>query len=270
LLPLLESKADRSWRARIESDVARWWKVLETRAMMDASPINPQRVFWELSPRLPGDTILTCDSGSSAAWYARDIRMRAGMVGSLSGGLATMGSAVPYAIAAKFAHPARPVVALAGDGAMQMSGLNGLITIAKYWREWQDPRLVVMVLNNRDLNFVSWEQRATAGDPQYEPSQLLPDMNYAAYAVLLGLEGIRVENPGEIGAAWERGLAADRPVVLEMVTDPDVPPTPPDISMAQARAYLSALLHGDPQALDVIKASAKEWWATQFPTEDGR
>lgn len=240
-------------------------KVLEARVMMSAVPVNPQRVFWELSPRLPDDCILTCDSGSCANWYARDIKIRRGMMASLSGGLATMGPAVPYAIAAKFAHPTRPVVALVGDGAMQMNGLNGLITVARLWREWSDPRLVVMVLNNRDLNLVSWEQRAQAGEPQYEPSQLLPDFEYAQFARLLGLRGIRVASPEAVGPAWEEAFMADRPVLLEMVTDPNVPPTPPDISMKQARAYLAALIHGDPQAVNLIRASAKDWWATNFP-----
>lgn len=265
LLPLLEPKVRSEWRERIEADVARWWKVLEARAMVSAQPVNPQRVFWELSPRLPDRCIITCDSGTSANWYARDVRLRRGMMGSLSGGLATMGPALPYAIAAKFAHPSRPVVALVGDGAMQMNGLNALITVARLWRDWEDPRLVVMVLNNRDLNLVSWEQRVQAGDPQYEASQLLPDFAYAQFAQLLGLEGIRVDRPEDIAPAWDHAFTARCPVLLEMVTDPNVPPTPPDVSIAQAGAYLRALFHGDPQALALIRASAKEWWATTFP-----
>jgi pyruvate dehydrogenase (quinone) len=260
LLPLLDRKTDLRWRARIEASVARWWQVLEARAMNEARPINPQRVFWELSPRLPDDCILTCDSGSAANWYARDLKIRRGMMASLSGGLATMGPAVPYAIAAKYAHPDRHVIALLGDGSMQMNGINGLITIAKVWKEWGDARLTVMVLNNGDLNQVTWEQRALAGDPKFEDSQVLPDFPYAEYARLIGLGGIRVERPQDIAPAWERALAADRPTVVEMVTDPNVPPLPPHLTFEQAKAYLSALIERDPDSLRMVTASAKEWW----------
>jgi pyruvate dehydrogenase (quinone) len=267
LLPLLERQTDRSWRQMIESDVARWWRVLEARAMNEAHPINPQRVFWELSPRLPDDCILTCDSGSAANWYARDLKIRRGMMASLSGGLATMGPAIPYAIAAKLAYPGRHVIALQGDGAMQMNGVNGLITIARLWRQWQDPRLTLMVLNNGDLNQVSWEQRVMEGDPRFEGSQAVPHFPYAEYARLLGLGGMRVEDPARIGSAWDEALAADRPTLLEMVTDPNVPPLPPHVSMKQAREYMSALIHGDADALALIKASAKEVWDGLFPPE---
>jgi pyruvate dehydrogenase (quinone) len=265
LIPLLKQKQDRGWRDDIEKNVGRWWTVMEARAMADANPINPQRVFWELSPRLPDDCILTCDSGSSANWYARDLKMRRGMMASLSGGLATMGPGVPYAIAAKYAKPDRHVIALVGDGAMQMNGVNGLITISRAWREWRDPRLTIMVLNNGDLNQVTWEQRAVEGDPKFVTSQSLPNFPYAAYADLLGLNGIRVDRPEDIGPAWERALSAKVPTVLEMITDPDVPPLPPHISVKQSKAYMSALLHGDPDSIGIIKASAKQIWDSWFP-----
>ncbi|RJF95667.1 thiamine pyrophosphate-requiring protein [Noviherbaspirillum saxi] len=265
LIPHLRPRQDHAWRNTIEQNVDRWWRVLEERAMNEAHPINPQRVFWELSSRLPDDVILTCDSGSAANWYARDIKIRRGMMASLSGGLATMGPAVPYAIAAKYAHPDRPVIALVGDGAMQMNGINGLITIAKLWRTWRDPRLVVMVLNNGDLNQVTWEQRAMEGDPKFEASQNLPDFRYAAYADLLGLHGIRVDRPEQVGPAWEAALSSRCPTVLEMVTDPDVPPLPPHISAKQAKAYMTAMLHRDPDALGTVIASAREWWDSMFP-----
>jgi pyruvate dehydrogenase (quinone) len=265
LLPLLERKQERSWQKGIEEGVARWWRVLEGRAMTEADPINPQRVFWELSPRLPEDCILTCDSGSAAHWYARDLRMGRGMKASLSGGLATMGPAVPYAIAAKLAMPERPVIALVGDGAMQMNGINGLISIGRMWKDWISPTLVVMVLNNGDLNEVSWEERAKAGDPRYPASQDLPFFPYAQYAELLGLKGIRVERPEDIGPAWDAALGARRPCVLEMITDPNVPPLPPDVSPAQAKAYASALLKGDADSIAIIKQTIKEAWANWFP-----
>ncbi|MGI8568139.1 MAG: thiamine pyrophosphate-requiring protein, partial [Methylocella sp.] len=215
LIPLLQRKTDRSWREKIEKGVAHWWKVLEGRAMNTANPLNPQRVFWELSPRLPDNCILSSDSGSSANWYARDIKIRRGMMASLSGNLATMGPGVPYAIAAKFAYPDRVVIAMVGDGAMQMNGMNELITISKYWKRWADPRLIVLVLNNRDLNQVTWELRAMSGDPKFEASQDVPDFPYAKYADLLGLKGIFVNDPDKVGSAWDEALAADRPVVLE-------------------------------------------------------
>jgi pyruvate dehydrogenase (quinone) len=265
LIPLLKRKQDRAWRQQIEDHVRRWWSVLQARAMAEAKGINPQRVFWELSPRLPEGCILTCDSGSAANWYARDLKLRRGMMASLSGGLATMGPAVPYAIAAKFCHPGRPVIAMVGDGAMQMNGISGLITIAKYWRSWGNPQLVVMVLNNGDLNQVTWEQRALEGDPKFAASQEVPDFPYAAYGELLGLKGIHVGDPGRVASAWDEALAAERPVVLEMITDPDVPPLPPHITLEQAKAYLSALIKGDPDSIGMVKASAKQVWATLFP-----
>ncbi|KFI23655.1 thiamine pyrophosphate-requiring protein [Nitrosococcus oceani] len=258
LIPLLTRKTNRAWREKIEKDVAQWWQVLESRAMHDADPINPQRVFWELSSRLPDNCIISSDSGSAANWYARDLKIRRGMMCSLSGGLATMGPGVPYAIAAKFAFPDRVAIALVGDGAMQMNGNSELITAAKYWQQWQDPRLIVLVLNNRDLNQVTWEQRVMSGDPKFEGSQSLPDFPYARYAELLGFKGIRVDRPESIGPAWEEALAADRPVILEAYTDGNVPPLPPHIKLEQAKAYVSALLHRDPEAINIIKQSIKE------------
>jgi pyruvate dehydrogenase (quinone) len=257
LLPKLERKEDRSWREKIESEVEDWWKLMDKRAMLDADPLNPQRVFHELSQRLPDGSILTADSGSSANWYARNIKLRKGMMGSLSGTLATMGPGVPYAIGAKFAHPDRPVIALVGDGAFQMNGMNELITIAKYWERWSDPRLVVLVLHNNDLNQVTWEQRAMEGDPKYEASQVLPDFPYARYAELLGFKGIRVDNPDAVGAAWDEALAADRPVLVEAITDPEVPPLPPHITLEEARNFMRAVPH-DPDRGAVIKESFRQ------------
>jgi pyruvate dehydrogenase (quinone) len=267
LLPLLEQKTDTSWRQRIESNVADWWQVLEARAMNDARPINPQRVFWELSPRLPDDVILTCDSGSCAGWYARDLKLRRGMTASLSGGLASMGCALPYALAAKCVHPERPVIALLGDGAMQMIGINSLITIAARWREWSNPHLVIMVLNNGDLNMVTWEQRITEGDARLPASQALPNFPYAAYAELLGLRGIRVDDPSKVAAAWDEALSSPVPTLLEMVTDPDVPPLPPHVSAKQAAHYVRAMLRGDQEAAGVITATIKEVWDGLFPSK---
>ena len=266
LLPHLQRKTDRGWREEIEQGVADWWQVLERRAMQDADPINPQRVFWELSPRLPDRAILTSDSGSAANWYARDVKLRRGMSASLSGNLATMGPGVPYAIGAKFAHPDRPVIALVGDGAMQMNGINELITIAKYWKQWSDPRLVVLVLNNRDLNQVTWEQRAMEGDPKFEASQDLPDFPYAEYARMVGLGGVRVDDPDALGSAWDEALSSDRPFLLEAVTDPDVPPLPPHITLKQAKAMTFALAKGDPDFGDIVRQTLKDKVSEYLPS----
>lgn len=258
LLPLLKRKEDRPWRETVESNVSEWWKVLEARAMNPGDPINPQRVFWELSSRLPDNCILSADSGSSANWYARDLKIRRGMKASLSGTLATMGPGVPYAIAAKFAFPDRVAIALVGDGAMQMNGNSELVTICKYWRRWSDPRLIVLVLNNRDLNQVTWEQRAMSGDPKFDAAQGLPDFPYAAYAELIGLRGIRVESPDDIGPAWDAALSADRPVVIEAVTDPEIASLPPHITFEQAKSLTSALLKRDSASLSIIRRSFRE------------
>jgi pyruvate dehydrogenase (quinone) len=226
--------------------------------MHEADPLNPQRVFWELSGQLPDDAIVTCDCGTATAWYARDVRLSGAMLGSLSGNLLTMGAGVPYALAAKFVHPGRPVVALVGDGAMQMNGNNELITVAKYWRRWSDPRLVILVLNNADLNFVTWEQRATVGDAKFEASQDLPAFPYARYAELLDLKGIRVDDSADVASAWREALTADRPVVLEAIVDPDVPPLPPHITFDQAASMTKALLKGDPDAAGIVRQSLRE------------
>jgi pyruvate dehydrogenase (quinone) len=271
LIPLLKRKEERNWRADLEAQVRKWWDVLQARAMNEANPINPQRLFWELCPRLPDDCILTCDSGSAATWYARDLKIRRGMMASLSGGLATMGPSVPYALSAKIAWPERVVIALSGDGAMQMIGINGLVTIAHRWRKWADPRLVVVVLNNSDLNMVTWEQRVMAGDPKFEDSQVLPAFPYADYARSLGLKGLRVDDPQRLGSALDEVLHADRPALLEVVTDPNVPPLPPHVSSKQVKAYARAILHGDPQSVQTIIATAKEWWDGIFAgRRDGR
>jgi pyruvate dehydrogenase (quinone) len=257
LIPHLERKEDRSWRQEITDGVERWWRIVEERAMMDADPINPQRVFWELSSRLPDYSILSSDSGSAANWFARDLRLREGMMASLSGTLATMGPGVPYAIAAKFTHPDRPAIALVGDGAMQMNGNSELITIAKYWQQWSDPRLVILVLNNTDLNQVTWEQRVLEGDPKLEASQDIPEFDYARYAEHCGLRGIRMEKPEDVGPGWDEALSADRPVVIDAIVDPTVPPLPPHIRMDQAKAFAAAIFKGDPEAWETIKQSIK-------------
>ena len=225
--------------------------------MTSADPLNPQRVFWELSPRLPDNAIITADSGSVANWFARDLKMRRGMKASLSGGLASLGAGTPYAVAAKMAFPDRTVIACMGDGAMQMNGINVMITISKYWKQWSNPRLIVLVLNNRDLNQVTWEERVQLGEGKTELTQSIPDFPYHKYAELIGLKGIFVNDPNKVGAAWDAALSSDRPVILEAYTDPNVPPLPPHITLKDAKNFMF-MMRDEPELGSVLKNSAKE------------
>lgn len=253
LIPHLERKKDRSWQAKIEADVARWWETMDMEAAVPADPVNPLRLFAELSSRMPDDAIVTADSGSSANWYARQLRFRGRMRGSLSGTLATMGPGVPYAIGAKFAHPDRPVIAFVGDGAMQMNGLAELITIKRYWAGWTDPRLIVAILHNNDLNQVTWEMRAMSGSPKFTESQDLPDVDYAGFAASLGLQAITVSDPDDLAGAWDAALTAQQPTVLDVHTDPNMPPIPPHATWEQFTSATAAVLGGDEDRWDFIK-----------------
>jgi pyruvate dehydrogenase (quinone) len=257
LLPLLERKEDRSWQETIMKNVEKWWETVEAEAHVEANPVNPMRIFSEASPRLPEDVIIAADSGSAANWYARLIRIRGQQRGTLSGTLATMGPAVPYAIGAKFAHPERPAVAFEGDGAMQMNGLAELITIRHYYEQWTDRRLIVAVLHNDDLNQVTWELRAMGGTPKFVESQKLPDISYADFATSIGLRGVTVRDPEQLGNAWEEAFAADRPTVLDIHCDPDVPPIPPHATFEQMKNAAEAMIKGDENRWGVIKEGLK-------------
>jgi pyruvate dehydrogenase (quinone) len=260
LIPYLKRKEDRSWREKIEKQMAKWWQEVEKKSLLSADPINPELLFWELSKRLPENVIISADSGSSANWFARALKLRRGMMASLSGNLATMCPGVPYATAAKFVHPDRVAIAFVGDGAMQMLGINDLITVAKYWRTWADPRLVVAILNNQDLNQVTWELRALGSTPKVEETQSIPKFAFAEYAELLGLRGIRVEKPDMVGGAWEEALSADRPCIIDAIVDGNVPTLPPHITVSQAKSYAKALLKGDPEAGAIIWHTFQRSW----------
>ncbi|WP_369185457.1 thiamine pyrophosphate-requiring protein [Streptomyces sp. Y1] len=270
LLPLLVRKEDRGWQRTVCDNTERWWEVMERRAAVEADPINPEYAIHELDHLLPDNAMVTSDSGSAANWYARHLRFHGSMRGSLSGTLATMGPGVPYAIGAKFAHPDRPAIALVGDGAMQMNGLAELITIAKYWQQWQDPRLVVAVLNNRDLNQVTWEMRAMAGEPSFLPSQQLPDVDYAAFARTLGLAAERAIGPQDVPSGWQHALAADRPFLLELRTDPAVPPIPPHATWDQIQAAAESVLRGDSDRVAMVRQGFKAKLQELLPTFGGR
>jgi pyruvate dehydrogenase (quinone) len=258
LIERVTRKEEREWQHTIIENTRDWWQLMEERAMVSGTPVNPQCVFWSLNQRLPENVMLSCDVGSSTNWYARYLKIRPGMMGSVSGGQASMGNAVPYLLAAKFAYPDRPAIAMVGDGAMQMLGNQGVIGIAKYWREWADPRCIVLVLNNRDLNQVTWEQRAMEGDPKFETSQDLPDFAYDQYAELLGLKGLRITSPDEVDRVWDEALAMDRPVVINAYVDPEIGPLPPHIGFDQAKNFMSSILKGDPEAFRMIKQSVKQ------------
>jgi pyruvate dehydrogenase (quinone) len=258
LLPHLKHKDDRSWREEIESEVADWWQTVERRALTDAEPVNPMRIFYELSQRMPSNAIIAADSGSAANWYARHLRFTGDVRGSLSGTLATMGPGVPYAIGAKWAHPERPAIAFVGDGAMQMNGLAELITISRYWQQWTDPRLIVAVLHNNDLNQVTWEMRAMEGAPKFVESQSLPDVDYAAFARGLGLQALNIDSGDALGSAWDQALAADRPTVLDVRCDPNVPPIPPHATFEQVKSMAGAMFHGDEDTWGFVKQGVKQ------------
>jgi pyruvate dehydrogenase (quinone) len=264
LLPLLKQNDNAIWRETIEKNVAAWWETLKDRAMEPADPVNPQRIFHELSPRLPDDVIMTADSGSVANWYARDIRIRRGMMGSLSGGLASLGAATPYALAAKMAYPHRPVIGFIGDGAMQMNGLNVMITAAKYWQRWSNPCFILMVLNNEDLNQVTWEERIQLGDGKTPLTQTIPNFPYHKYAELLGFKGIYCDDPERIGAAWDEALASDCPVIMNMKADPNVPPLPPHITLKDAKHFMT-MMADEPELASVVKNSARQMLAGILP-----
>ncbi|MEU6254635.1 thiamine pyrophosphate-requiring protein [Streptomyces sp. NPDC047043] len=257
LIPLIGGDRGPEWYDTVCDNVRRWREVMERRAQLSADPINPEYVVRALDPLLPADAIVSSDSGSAANWYARHLTLKPGMRSSLSGTLATMGCGVPYAIGAKFAHPDRPAIALVGDGAMQMNGLAELITAAKYRDLWEDPRLVVGVFNNHDLNQVTWEMRAMEGAPSFLPSQQIPDVQYAAFARSLGLTGIRVEKPEDVEAGWRAGLEADGPAVIEFLTDPAVPPIPPHATWEQMEATAASILKGDADRGSMVKQGLK-------------
>ena len=259
LIPLIQRKTDRAWQEKLMAGVKDWWTTIEARAHTSGNNglLNPERVFWELSPKLPDKCILAADSGTTANWYARDLKIRPGMMASGSGNLATMGAAVPYAVGAKFCFPDRVCIAVTGDGAMQMNGLNACITVAKYWKEWSDPRWITLVLNNRDLNQVSWEQRIMMGDIRFVATQQIPDFPYAAFADSIGLRGIRVEKPEDLADAWDRALSSDRPVIFEAISDPDTPTLPPHITFKEAKNFTETILRGDPNEVGIVKQAIK-------------
>jgi pyruvate dehydrogenase (quinone) len=260
LLPMLHRKSDRSWQESITGHVEQWWAEMDDLGQpsdLDGR-LRPQGVFSVLSRHLPDQAILSSDSGTAADWYARHIRIRRGMKASLSGNLATMVPGVPYGIAAKFAYPERVSVAMVGDGAMQMGGMAEMLTAAKYYKTWSDPRYVVVVLNNEDLNQVTWEQRAMEGDPRFDASQSIPGVSYAAWADLIGLKGVKVTCSDQLEAAFTEAFAADRPVIVDVMTTPDEPPMPPHVTFEQAKALMSSVAADPSEGIAGAKEGVRE------------
>jgi len=258
LIPHLTQKTDLSWQNDVADQMVEWENEMEAQAMLNYDDgVNPRRVYHELNKRLPAGAIVTADAGSTADWYGHHIRLRRGMLGDLSGRLASMLAAMPYATAAKFAYPERPVICTIGDGAFQMLGLNELITIKKYVQKWDNPQLIIMVLHNDDLTQVSWEMRTEDANPVWATSQDVESVDYAGWAELLGFTGIRVKSDGDVGAAWDTAFAKRGVTVIDAYTSKNVPPLPPHITAEFAKNTAEALLKRDPEGPNVIIDSAK-------------
>ena len=225
LLPLLDRKPATKWRERIGTWKQHWEDYSVARAEAKADPVNPEKVVRGVSDRLSDDAMVAVDCGTATSLYARDLSMRPSQLGSLAGLLLSMGGGMPYAIGAMMAHPDRPVLAMIGDGAMQINGVNELITVSRYWEQWSDPRFVVLVLNNRDLSYVSWETRGTLGAKPDPNQSFLPDVPYADWAGLLGLDGARIETPEQVDGVLDRAFAA-RAWLTQRLAELDAGPEP--------------------------------------------
>ncbi|RAN76283.1 thiamine pyrophosphate-requiring protein [Bacillus sp. SRB_336] len=258
LIPHLASKTDLSWQEGIAEGMVEWENEVQAQAMLHYEDgVNPRRVYHELNKRLPPRAIVTCDAGSTADWYGHHIRLQRGMMGDLSGRLASMLAAMPYAVAAKFAFSERSVICTIGDGAFQMLGMNELITIKKYMQEWENPQFIIMVLHNNDLTQVSWEMRTEDANPVWETSQDVESIDYAGWADLLGFTGIRVRSDDDVAAAWDTAFATRGITLIDAYTSKNVPPLPPNITFEFAKNTGEALLKGDPSELGVLRDSAE-------------
>jgi pyruvate dehydrogenase (quinone) len=258
LIPLLEQKDDLSWQEKVASDMVEWESEVKAQAMLDFKDgVNPRRVFHELNKRLPENAIVTADAGTTADWYGHHIRLRRGMLGDLSGRLATMLAAMPYAVAAKFAYSDRTVVCTIGDGAFQMLGMNELITIKKYQSRWKNRRFIIVVMHNDDLSQVSWEMRTEDGNPVWRTAQDVESVDYAGWAELLGFSGVRVKSDDEIEGALDTAFATDGVTLVDAYVTRNAPPLPPHITKEFAKLTGEAFLKGDPFAIDAIRDSAQ-------------
>ncbi len=257
----LRPRPDSAWRAEVERHVRNWHEISRQRAEIPADPLNPELVVRRFGERIEADWQLAVDVGSCVYHYVRQMRPPASVPAHLSSTLASMGCGIPFGLAAKESRPRRPVAVVAGDGAMQMLGNGELLTVADRWAHWQDPRFVVLVLHNRDLAEVSWEQREMESQPRFAASQDVPGFDFAGYARLLGLHGVRVADPEDLDEALSEAFAAQKPVVIEATTDRDVPLLPPFPHGRQKldamRAGLEAEGDGGTHALELLSAYAR-------------
>jgi pyruvate dehydrogenase (quinone) len=238
LLPLLEHKRDRSFLQKAQEGMRQWWKLIEDQGTRPDKPMKPEVVAWELGNRLADDAIVSCDSGTVATWFARQIRARRGQKFSLSGTLATMANGLPYTIAAQIAYPERQCVAFVGDGGFSML-MAEFATAVKY----RLPIKVVIIKNN-SLGQIKWEQMVFLGNPEYG-CELHP-IDFAAFARACGGAGFTIEDPGECGRVLDQALATPGPVVVEAVVDPFEPPMPAKVTLEQATKFAKSLARGEP------------------------
>ncbi|PZE25689.1 thiamine pyrophosphate-requiring protein [Curtobacterium sp. MCBD17_028] len=257
LLPLLEQKADLSWQERIAAEMQDWEQEMHAQAQKEYHDgVNPRRVTEAVNANLPDGAIVTADAGTTADWFGHHIRLKRGMRGDLSGRLATMLAAMPYAVAAKLAHSDKTVVCTIGDGAFQMLGMNELITVKKYMQQWETKQFIIVVMHNDDLAQVSWEMRTEDGNPLWRGSQDVESMDYAGYAELLGFRGVQVRSDDQVESAVAEAFAHDGVTLIDAYVSRNVPPLPPHITREYALNTAKSLLKGDPMEAGVIRDSA--------------
>jgi pyruvate dehydrogenase (quinone)/pyruvate oxidase len=249
LLPLLQRNSHRDFLSAAQAATREWWDLMEARGTARTLPMKPQVVAWELGKRLADDAIIACDSGSVTVWWARQIKAKPGQAFIVSGTLASMANALPYALAAQIAHPNRQTVAFVGDGGFSML-MSELITAVKY----QLP-IKVVILKNNTLGMIKMEQIVMLGNPEYGCE--LEPIDFAAVARACGATGLRIEDPATCGEILDQAFATPGPVVIEAVTDPNELPMPPELEQEQLQHIQAALSKGQPDAVAIAKLIPK-------------
>ncbi len=250
LLPLLKRNEDRGFLTKAQESMKEWWQYMDKLGTSQSEPMKPQVVAHELGKRLRNDAIVTCDSGTIATWFARQIPARRGMKMTLSGNLATMAPGLPYALAAQIAFPERQVVAFVGDGGFSML-MADFVTAVKY----KLPVKVVIIKNNY-LGQIKWEQMVFLGNPEFGV-QLQP-IDFNLFAKACGAEAYTLTKPGEAGDTVERFLNTPGPAILEAVVDPLTAPMPGKIKGKQALHFVESLVRGEPDATEIFTTAMKD------------
>lgn len=250
LLPLLQRRQDRSFLKRIQDSMKEWRNSQEVWENSADEPMKPQRLASELGRRLRDDAIVSVDSGTITAWWARHILMKDGQMHSVSGNLASMGCALPYAIAAQLAYPERQCVAFVGDGGMAML-MAEFATCVKYRLP-----VKVIVVRNDSLGQIKWEQLMFLGNPEYGCD--LHPIDYAAFARACGATGFTVNSPDRVGSLIDEALATPGPVILEAQVDPLEAPMFANMREEQAKKLRQALQSGQPDAEGILANARKE------------